>query len=409
MPQSIAVIGAGVAGCGLVAQLRRLGVRSPISLWETGRGPGGRASTRRSRFDQHVAVDHGAPLFNLTSQADPALLEPLVAGGWIEPWTGPVACLEGESRLKLGKPDAFGLGRLYRGVGGMDQLCRGLLAIGSAAGPIDPHYGTLVRHLAKRPGGPWQLIGREGDALAEADWLVLGSTLLAHPRTQRILEWPEVPLKAAAAALNDLQLDHVLTTIAGIRSEARSNALFVLPAAWAEPWLALPFRLLHCDAAAQQRWGLRRITIQPLADGRCVVVAHSSNAFAADHLDVYGTYSAIAQILQLPPDGGKEDTVIAALQQALVQALAPWLGDPSRDASLWQSRLTGLAQPERQLMRWGAAFPMAPGLPTELMLCPQSQVAFCGDYLAGEGFGRVEGALRSGEALARQLTLQGVG
>jgi hypothetical protein len=244
--------------------------------------------------------------------------------------------------------------------------------------------------------------------LAEADWLVLGSTLLAHPRTQWIFEWPEVPLKAAAAGLGDLQLDHVLTTIAGIRSEARSNALFVLPVAWAEPWLALPFRLLHFDAAAQQRWGLRRITIQPLADGRCVVVAHSSNAFAADHLDVYGTHSAVAQILQLPPDGGKEETVIAALQQALVQALAPWLGDPSGDASLWPSRLTGLAPSERQLMRWGAAFPIAPGLPTELMLCPQSQVAFCGDYLAGEGFGRVEGALRSGEALARKLTLQGL-
>ena len=167
----------------------------------------------------------------------------------------------------------------------------------------------------------------------------------------------------------------------------------------------MPFRLLHWDAAAQRRWGLRRITIQPLADGRCVVVAHSSNAFAADHLDVYGTHSAIAQILQLPPEGGKEDTVIGALQQALVQALAPWLGDPS----LWQSRLMGLAQPDRQLMRWGAAFPMAPGLPTELMLCPQSQVAFCGDYLAGEGFGRVEGALRSGEALARKLTLQDLG
>ena len=405
MPQSIAVIGAGVAGCGLVAQLRRLGVRAPISLWETGRGPGGRASTRRSRFDQQWAVDHGAPQFNLTAHSDPALLEPLEAGGWIEPWSGPVAGLEGESRLKLGKPDAFGLGRLYRGAGGMDHLCQGLLTIGSAAGPIDAHYGTLVRHLAKAPRGPWQLIGRDGDPLAEADWLVLSSTLLAHPRSQLILAWPEVPLKAAAACLGDLQLDHALTTIAGIRSEARSNALFVLPAAWAEPWLALPFRLLHCDAAAQQRWGLRRITIQPLADGRCVVVAHSSNAFAADHLDVYGTHSAVAKILQLPPDEGKQDTVIAALQQAVVQVLSPWLADPS----LWQSRLTGLAQPDRQLMRWGAALPIAPGLPTELMLCPQSQVAFCGDYLAGEGFGRVEGALRSGEALARKLTLQGLG
>jgi NADPH-dependent curcumin reductase CurA len=37
------------------------------------------------------------------------------------------------------------------------------------------------------------------------------------------------------------------------------------------------------------------------------------------------------------------------------------------------------------------------------------RVAFCGDFIAGPGFGRIEGALRSGEALARQLTLQGVG
>jgi predicted NAD/FAD-dependent oxidoreductase len=82
-----------------------------------------------------------------------------------------------------------------------------------------------------------------------------------------------------------------------------------------------------------------------------------------------------------------------------------WLAD----ANLWQSRFAALPQAGRQLMRWGAAFPLPPGLPTELMVCPQSKVAFCGDYLAGEGFGRLEGALRSGEALARNLNLQDLG
>jgi predicted NAD/FAD-dependent oxidoreductase len=387
-PESMAVIGAGVAGCALVAQLRQLGHGGPISLWETGRGPGGRASTRRSRHDAALRIDHGAPLLNITGATDPLLLQPLLAGGWIEPWPGVIAQLQGEATLRLGQPDALGLGQLYRGCGGMDHLGQGLLQLAGEA--VDAHYGTLVRHLSTEDG-LWQLWGRDRELLGQAHWLVLSSTLLAHPRSRLIFGWEDVPLQQAAAELADLQLDHALTLIAGIRAEARSNLLVVLEAGAAGPWRALPFTLLHFDAAAQQRWGLQRITVQPLADGRCAVVAHSTQAFAADHLDVYGTHSAVARMLQLPPDEGREDTVVAALTTALEQVMGPWL--PRLD----------LGPADRQLMRWGAAFPLAPGLPSELMFCPRSRVGFCGDFIAGVGFGRIEGALRSGEQLGHEL------
>ena len=414
----LAVIGAGVAGCALVAQLRRLGWGGSIGLWETGRGAGGRAGSRRSRRDPGLCIDHGAPLFNIEAgpraEPPPALLEPLLAAGAIEPWRGELALLRGEDQLQLGVGDPLTSGALYAGRGGMDQLAAGLLALavhspdqppgpsphqspghGASAGPpqsLQTHFATFVRHLQPRPGGGWRLLGGAGELLGESDWLVLSGTLLAHPRSLLLLDWPEVPLQAAAAALGDLQLDHALTTIAGIRSEARSNLLLVLPAAAAAPWLALPFRLLSYDAAAQQRWGLRRVSIQPQADGRCAVVAHSSAAFAADHLDVVGSRSAIARQLQLSADSGREETVIAALQEALQQSLAPWL--PAGAVA---------AAADRQLMRWGAAFPLPPGLPPELALCPTSRLGFCGDYIAGRGFGRIEGALRSGERLAARL------
>jgi predicted NAD/FAD-dependent oxidoreductase len=387
-PGSIAVIGAGVSGCALVAQLRRLGFGGSISLWETGRGPGGRASTRRSRHDAELRIDHGAPLLNITGETAPRLLQPLLEGGWIEPWQGAIAQLQGESTLRPGQADALGLGQLYRGLGGMDHLCRGLLSL--AGNGCDTHYGTLVRHLS-REAGPWHLLGRNQELLGQADWLVLSSTLLAHPRSRAIFGWEDVPLQVAAAPLGDLQLEHALTVIAGIRSEARSNLLVVLDSKAAGPWRNLPFSLLHFDAAAQQRWGLQRITIQPQQDGRCAVVAHSTQAFAADHLDVYGTHSAVARMLQLPPDEGREDTVIAALTTALEQVMATWL--PGLD----------LGTADCQLMRWGAAFPLAPGLPSELMFCSRSRVGFCGDFIAGVGFGRIEGALRSGEQLALEL------
>jgi predicted NAD/FAD-dependent oxidoreductase len=83
--------------------------------------------------------------------------------------------------------------------------------------------------------------------------------------------------------------------------------------------------------------------------------------------------------------------VIRSLLEAVRQSLAPWV--PALDPN----------EGSPQLMRWGAAFPQPPGLPAELMVCEASRVGFCGDVIAAEGFGRVEGALRSAELLASRL------
>lgn len=392
--RSLAVVGAGVAGCALVARLRQLGFAGSIDLWEAGRGPGGRAGTRRSRGDSRLQIDHGAPFFNVLAPPAPVLLDALVQAGAVEPWTGGVALLRGEQELVLNGHEPLSSGDLYRGSGGMDRISGGLLRLALQPGLPPPrlHASTLVRHLVHDPAAGWQLLDRQQRLLGQADWLVLSGTMLAHPRSQLIFGWPEVPLKRAAEGSGDLQLEHALTTIAGIRSEARSNLLVVLDPQAAQPWRALPFRVLALDAVAQQRWGLRRVSMQPLADGRCAVVAHSSHTFAADHLDVVGSRSAIARLLELPLDTGREETVIAALTEALAQVMAPVLEGPS-----------GLQAAQRQLMRWGAAFPLAPGLPGELCLCRRSRVGFCGDFVSGPGFGRIEGALRSAEGLAAAL------
>jgi hypothetical protein len=250
------------------------------------------------------------------------------------------------------------------------------------------HFGVLVRHLAVSAAGRWQLFDRDRQLLEEADWLVLGGTLLAHPRSRLLLAWDTVPLQAAARALADPDLFHALAALASLRFEARSNLLLVAEGEAAAAWRRCPFRLLRFDPAAEQRWRLSRLLIQPIEDGRVAVVAHSSAVFAAEHLSVYGSRSSIARQLGSQAPQEQERVVIDALTEALVGAMAPWL-----DASL-------VRQGDRQLMRWGAAFPLEPGLPQALALCPQSRVGFCGDYLAGVGFGRVEGGLRSAERLA---------
>jgi hypothetical protein len=198
-----------------------------------------------------------------------------------------------------------------------------------------------------------------------------------------------------AASAGDPLLQRAVAAVGAIGTEGRSNLLLLLPAARAQPWRELPFQLLACDREAQARWGLRRLSVQPLTDGRCAVVTHSSAALAARFTQVFGTGSAIARELGASPDRAAEAELIERLAQAVGSVVRPWVGEAEATA--------GLAEAQRQLMRWGAAFPLPPGLPTELQLCPASRIGFCGDFVEDSGFARVEGALRSAEALATRL------
>jgi hypothetical protein len=244
-----------------------------------------------------------------------------------------------------------------------------------------------VRALEPRSDGRgWKLSGSEGQPLLECSWLVLSGTLLAHPRCQTVFGWPDVPLQQAATQLGEPQLCAAATALNQIKSTASSNLLLSLSEAGTAAWRLQPWRLLQFTPAAQERWGIRRVSLQAMPAGRWGVVVESSAAFAERHLQVYGSRSSAAQVLGAAPQPQAEAQVIEALDRALQDALN-----------------LSTAGSERQLMRWGAAFPKPPGLAAELTLCPDSRIGFCGDAIAGLGFGRVEGAMRSAEALAKRL------
>ena len=386
----LAVIGAGVSGCGLAARLRQLGWGGSLTLVEIGRGPGGRAATRRSRSDRHLAINHGAPLFNITGHQEPKLLEPLRQGGWIHPFGGAIQSLDAQGRLGTAQIDALNSGQLWQGSPQMDSLSRGLLSEAQRLRPVELLSDTLVRALEPlAQGRGWALLGSKGERLLECRWLVLSGTLLAHPRCRRVFGWDDVPLQQAAERVGDPSLLAASAALAAIPSSASTNLLLSLPATHAQAWRLQPWRLLQFTAAAQQRWGIRRVSLQAMDHGRWAAVVESSASFAMQHLNVYGSRSSAAQRLGAAPEPSAEAAVINSLDHALQNALG-----------------LSTAGAERQLMRWGAAFPEAPGLPPQLSLCPTSRIGFCGDAIAGPGFARVEGALRSAEALAERILPQ---
>lgn len=383
----LAVIGAGTGGCALAAALRQRGWRGSLTLLEIGRGPGGRTATRRSRSDGDYALNHGAPLFNITASPEPKLLEALRRDGWIHPYAGAIYSLNAAGELRAAEPDPLLSGQLWQGRPQMDDLCRGLLALADQSAPTPLWANTLVQQLQPLgPGQGWRLHGRDGQPLLQCRWLVLSGSLLAHPRCTSVFGWSEVPLQRAALELQEPQLLAATAALGAIASQASCNLLLSLSESSAAAWRQQPWRLLQGSSAAQERWGIRRVSLQAMATGRWGVVVESSGSFAERHREVFGSRSSAARMLGASPDPGAEAELIDHLDQALQSAL----GLSTHGA-------------ERQLMRWGAAFPLAPGLAPELSLCPHSRIGFCGDAIAGLGFGRVEGALRSAEALAERL------
>lgn len=386
----MAIIGAGVAGCTLAAALCRRGWDAKtISLWEAGRGPGGRTATRRSRNDPNLRINHGASLFNIRSSPPPEVLSALLQQGWVEPWTGEIAVINASGELLSHQgQDPLLDGRCFQGKPGMEQVCEGLLH--QTEDNLQASFSTLVRSLARHQDR-WVIKDTDGAILGESDSLVLTGTLLAHPRSRLTFGWSSPPLRELAEQINDPALNHALAAIAALRFEARSSLLMRLSPDQAAAWLALPFRLLVFEALAQQRWGLWRVCIQPQQDGSCAVVAHSNSTFAAEHIGIYGSRSAMARQLGLTATAEEEQGVIRALVAALTEALGQWLPPKASE------------QGERQLMRWGAAFPLQPAVPMALNWNDHLQLGFCGDFLAGPGFARVEGAMQSAEQLACQL------
>lgn len=132
-PMKVAVIGAGMAGLacadGLVAAGRR------VSLFDKGRGPGGRMSTRRMETSLGpVAFDHGAQYF---TARDPAFMR-LVQGwgdlGMAVPWP-------------LAGTDA------WVGLPGMNAVIRHM------ASAHDVHWAQHVTSLVRRKNAWWLIAG----------------------------------------------------------------------------------------------------------------------------------------------------------------------------------------------------------------------------------------------------------
>ena len=177
----LAVIGAGLAGCSVLARLNLLGFQGSLALLEAGRGPGGRTATRRRRGQPTWRLDHGAPGFNLSTPGNPSLasvLAPLRSSGILRHEWGVFMGLDHRGQLVEVPNEKQLEGEWLRGHPTMASVCEGLLE--QAAPHLQRVYGCRIRWLGKTSEG-WDLKDEEGAVVLKTKRLVLSGPCSPTP------------------------------------------------------------------------------------------------------------------------------------------------------------------------------------------------------------------------------------
>ena len=301
----IAVIGAGIAGLTVAAELAAAG--HEVSLFDKSRGPGGRCATRRSAFG---AFDHGAPGFSATTAAFRAQVAAWQDAGWVS-----------------GADEADGIA-----TGGASQH--------SQPSPIYgvPSMNALARQLAARlPTGVTLHTDRQVVAIepcaAGAGWQLRLSDGTIHA----------TPFDAVAVAVPAEQAALLLApdaALADAMRHTRSDPCWTLVAAWSRPPPTASDTYRSSDAhgvlslAKRDDTRLGRTNAEGVA---CRWVLHATPQWTIEHLEAPAD-SVTADMLH-----AFEDLVGAGLDAPLHAVAHRWryaqVGTPRSEPCGWNAAL----------------------------------------------------------------------
>lgn len=154
----VAVVGAGISGLFAARTLMDHGLQ--VRVFEKGRGPGGRSSTRR---EGDYFFDHGAQYFTVRDGRFRRYVDAWIEEGLVQPWQGRIGIAErGEVRKKIDGIDRF------VGVPGMSTIA------GHLATQLNINYRCNVSRIEGSPND-LRLIKDSGDDLGSFNMVIIAT------------------------------------------------------------------------------------------------------------------------------------------------------------------------------------------------------------------------------------------
>jgi len=246
----VAIVGAGVTGLSVALALRDVG--RPAALFDKGRGPGGRTSTRRAGDEAGRGWDHGTPAFTAESTDFAAAVGRWQSGGLVEPW------LERDGKT------------LWTGVPGMSGLCRGLaqglpLLQGMRVLGLDREQDGWTVRASDRHAGPFPFVVITAPAPQALELLDGASEVLAKPLA-RVRYEPCWTLLAETG-----ETEAVPLRLAGDEGVPEGIAKIVCEDT--KPHRLSPARGMRWTVHADAQWSAARLEEDPAGPGRELTAA----------------------------------------------------------------------------------------------------------------------------------------
>ena len=374
------VLGGGIGGCSAVRYLDT----NSLALVEMGRGLGGRSSTRMSRDDPRIAINHGAPSADIRTQEGASIMKGLESQGYA---------------AKI--PRTTGLSsdilEQWRGDPNMYSLCEGL----THGREYESYFKTMVRRVEPTIVGDsvegWTLLDKDDQVILRTDWLIVSGSGAAHPRWRAAFK-SEPPIIEAAKVINNEELNDAIELIGLIDARPVQVAMMAFDtngqSSSSGYWSSIMSDNTSIITTPDDDV-LDKLVVTRSKDGSLVsIVAHSTTKFANTATNVYGSKSTAARIGGATSSNEREEEVLAEIMNAVGINLKQ-INKGDCPAPTWGPFLH----------RWGNAFPDGEPLTYSKAIIKEAKLAFCGDYVGQMNtFGSIEGALLSGKVVGEEIT-----
>ena len=262
----VGIVGAGIAGLACARELAAN--RFDVTVFDKGRGLGGRTATRRA--EPNLRFDHGAQFFTADDPRFQEMTADWLERGVVAEWTGKIVCLDNRRLENRTVIDSSPQPR-YVGMPGMSAM-----AVDLAVG-LRVRTGTQIVAIAQRSPG-WTITTEANEAFGPFDTLVV---TLPAPQSAALLGSHHF-----AAVASNVKMSACWTVMAALESrvEVPWDRAFVhdSPLAWVARNSSKPGREQETDC-----W-----VLQANPEWSAAQLEASADKVAMDLLEVFASVVA---------------------------------------------------------------------------------------------------------------------
>ncbi len=377
----ISIIGGGISSCVFASTHIKNGFTGKIAILENGRNLGGRASTRVSFRNIGWQLNHGSPNFNIYNTSNNRLLktfiQELIDSKLIQSDFSDLIELDGGPLEQKKINSYFHSDQTYISNSSMSDLSQQIISLNNYRNQVDYFFQTLIVKFEYK-NNSWILTSKNGDKF-KTKFLICSSNLILHKRSLDILCMNQIPLRKAIPINYDKKIDSILKLLDEQEYIQRLTFLIYTKSNYCyKDKYKKKFRYFLLNNLLEKKFKFERIIFQKQINDQLGIVLHTRNIefindyFKSNNKEIF------------------KNIVLEKFNQIF-------------DNNPYINKL--LDYQDISIMIWNASQPSGLGIPENLQVCDNFNIAFCGDWFDGEGFGRIEGAILSGLKLSQKINL----